>query len=165
MPRKATAVIFGVFDERAVSVLTVLDEAALAFGRIRHETGLSKASLFRTLRRLREADLVRATSRGYLLSRSGSEVVRFVDRVTRRQTNAAISSIEQRVGEMEREYRRDRRIFHENPLWERTRDKAMAEVMAVAGLTGEESLLFHQRFQEGVRHEEWRLQRRSSSRH
>ncbi len=162
MPRKAKALLFGVFDEQAISVLSGIGRKRLKFGEVGAETGLPKASVFRVLTRLEEDDLVRKTPRGYRLSRAGAEVLNLVERLASRQTNATIAKVEQRLREMEREYSKEGRLFHDDPLWERTAEKPLAEVMAVLGMSGLESLLFHQRFQEEARHEEQTLRRGSS---
>jgi hypothetical protein len=66
------------------------------------------------------------------------------------------------MNELERAYLADRRIFHSDARWERTAEKPLAEVMAMRGMTGIESLLFQQRFQEEVAREEQRLRRAAS---
>lgn len=165
MPRKAKNLLFGVLDEQAISVLSVIAGRRLKFGKVTAETSLPKASLFRVLVRLEEGKLVQKTPNAYRLSRAGREVLRLVERLASRQTNATIRRVERRLREMESEFRREGRVFHDDPFWERTAEKPLAEVMAVRGMTGLESLLFQRRFQEEVRHEERALRRGSSPKH
>lgn len=165
MPRKAKNLLFGVFDEQAISVLSVIAGRQLKFREVTAEASLPKASLYRVLVRLEEGKLVQKNPNGYRLSRAGREVLRLVERLASRRTNATIRRVERRLREMESEFRREGRVFHDDPFWERTAEKPLAEVMAVRGMTGLESLRFQHRFQEEVRHEERALRRGSSVKH
>jgi hypothetical protein len=165
MPRKAKNLLFGVLDEQAISVLSVIANRRLKFGELTAEASLPKASLFRVLVRLEEGKLVQKTPNGYRLSRAGCEVLRLVERLASRETNATMRTVERRLREMKSEFQREGRVFHDDRFWERTAEKPLAEVTAVRGMTGLESLHFQHRFQEELRHEERALRRGSSVKH
>ena len=163
MPRKAKNLLFGVFDEQAISVLAAIGTKELNFASIGKRTRMPKASVFRVLRRLEEAGFVQKTSGGYGISGRGEEMLAFVQKLARRQSDVAMRIVSRRLREMEREYRRERRLFHRDLRWERTAEKPLVEVMAVRDMTSLGSLLFHQRFQVETRDEEQALRRGSQA--
>jgi len=158
MPRKSKAQLFGVFDEQAISILTVLHRKDSRFSELGNETKLPKASLFRVLERLEHSGIVAKTADGYAQTRRGNRIVKLVSEIAREESWKTTVKVERRMNELKRAYSADHRIFHSDPRWERTAEKPLAEVMAVSGMTGVESLLFQQRFQEEVAREEQRLQ-------
>lgn len=160
MPRKSKSQLFGVFDEQAISVLVSLSRRKEAnFGDLLKETDLSKASLSRVLKRLGQAAIIRKNGHEYAETERGREIVNLTLRIAEWQTHVAITKVGRRLTEMASDYRVERRIFHNDPMWERTGEKALVEVISMRGLTPLESLVFHQRFQEEASREEQKLGR------
>ena len=159
MPRKAKNQLFGIFDEQAVSVMVVLLQKKKAkFGELLEETDLSRASLSRILNQLNRAEIVKEVWRGYSETQRGRRVTRLVMGIAETETEKTMASMVRRLGELEREYRADHRIFHRDARWERTAEKPLIEVIPMLRMTSVDSLLFQQRFQEEVVREEQRLQ-------
>lgn len=159
MPRKSREQLFGVFDDQAISILAVLNEGRAKFSELLVQTSLPKASLFRVIQRLERGGIVRKTANGYKETDRGRRVMELVSRIAREERHARAAKVGRRMSQLEREYLADHRIFHSDAKWERTAEKPLLEVMAMRGMTGTESLLFHQRFQEEVVREEQRLRR------
>jgi len=156
LPRKAKRQLLGVVDEQAVSILVALLQKEAAFGQIVRDTRLSKASLSRVLNRLLESGIVERTGLGYRETERGRRIVVWVLKTAEEDSRKAMGRITERLSELEEDYRRHRRIFHSDDKWERTGEKALIEVMAMRNMTGLESLLFQQEFQEEVvREEQW----------
>lgn len=148
MPRKKKERLFGLFDEQAVSILMVLVKRTANFSELVKDTGLSKASLSRTLKALEEAAIAKKTTRGYVATKRGKRIIRLILALAEEDSEKMLTTVGRRLRQMEAEYRSDHRIFHSDPNWERTAEKALMEVIAVRNLTGAESLLFQQRFLE-----------------
>lgn len=157
MPRKSRGQVFGVFDEQAVSVLEVLSQARAKFGALLGETRLSKASLYRVLRELEKARIVKRSNGGYEETVRGKQIMQLVHSIGAEHSTRARANIKQRLSQMEKDYRRNHRVFHSDARWERTSEKPLVEVMAVLHMTGPQSLMFHQTFEEEVMREEQRL--------
>ncbi len=165
MSRRPRFMLFGLFDEQAISVLSAIESGASSFGEMGNKTGLSKASLFRVLTALDESGCMQKTKGRYRLSLLGRQTLTLADKIAARHTDIAIKKASQRLREMKLEYKTEGRVFHSDPLWERTSEKPLAEVLAVHEMTGRESLMFHQKFEEEARNEEHALRRRSSVQH
>jgi len=159
MGRKIKGQLFGVFDEQAISVLAALTQKDAKFSELLRDTKLSKASLFRVLARLGHAGIVRRTPHGYVRTRAGRELMGLVLRIAKSQERRTLAELDSRVRALERDLDSDHRIFHTDLRWERTLDKPLVEVMATYNMTGTESLLFQQRFQEEAALEEEKLRR------
>jgi len=157
MPVGAKNLLFGVFDEQAASVLTVLLHKEAGFTELTKETRLSKASLYRVLSRLEQADAIERTERGYLETRRGRRIMRLFRELGEEDTEKAMAYVGRRLVELQREYRATRRVFHKETDWERTAEKPLIEVLATLKMSPVETLLFHQRFQEEVAREEKKL--------
>jgi len=154
--------LFGVFDEQAISLLSVLARKSATFSELLNETRLSRASLFRLLKHLEAAGIVRKSAQGYAGTHRGKQILKLVLSIAETHSLTMRANLEGRMSEMEQDYLRDHRIFHGDTKWERTAEKPLVEVMAMRRMTGTESLLFHQRFQEEVGREERRLRHSTS---
>ena len=156
MSRRAKRPLLGVFDEQAVSVLAVLLQEEASFTELIDETGLSKASLSRVLKSLRQAQIVKRVREGYRETQRGREIILLVLKIAEEESSKATERFSERFSRLSEEYRATRRIFHTDVRWERTAEKALIEVMSMRNMTGIESLLFQQTFQEeAVREERW----------
>jgi len=159
MPRKTRGQLFGVFDEQAVSVLVALNGRHLKFSKLIQETGLSKASLSRVVLELERSQVIQKSDEGYLNTSRGKEVVSTVLRIAEEVSSKMMTKVTERLHELMQDYRVNGRVFHNNSMWERTCEKVLIEVMAMKDLTGVQSLLFQQKFQEEARFEEQWLRR------
>ena len=156
MPRKSKNQLFGIFDEQAVSILATLLRKKASFRELVEETKLSKASLFRLLKRLERSQIVKRTGRDYSETQRGRRLILLVLSIAEEESKKALEKVAERVNQIEKEYRANHRVFHSDAKWERTGEKPLIEVVSMRGMTGIESLLFHQRFQEEVvREERW----------
>ena len=162
MGRGSKGQLFGVFDEQAISLLSVLARKGATFSELLNETRLSRASLFRVLERLEAAGIVGKSGQGYAGTHRGRQILKLVLSIAETHSLRMNANLELRMSEMEQGYLRDHRIFHADTKWERTSEKPLAEVMAMRNMTGTESLLFHQRFQGEVGREERRLRHSTS---
>lgn len=146
MPRRRKEYLFGVFDEQAVSILAVLMGKAARFSELGKQARLSRASLFRTLKRLEGAELIEKDVARYKMTRRGECTLRLVLKMAEEESKKTLEAVGRRLNQMDAEYRRHHRIYHSDTKWERTAEKPLIEVVSMRHLTGVQSLLFQQRF-------------------
>ena len=154
MPRRKKELLFGVFEEQAVSILAVLMDQAAKFSELGKQTRLSRASLSRTLKRLQGAELIEKDRAGYKATRRGRRTLRLVLEMAEEESKKTLEAVDRRLNQMDAEYRTHHRIYHDDPKWERTAEKPLIEVMSMRRLTGVQSLLFQQRFLSEIAREE-----------
>ena len=164
LPLKAKRHLFGVFDEQAVSILAVLLQEKATFGELVEETRLSRASLSRVLGRLVRSRIVERTDQGYAATQRGRRITLMILGIAEEESEKAMDRITERLSQMDQDYRNNGCVLHSEARWERTREKPLIEVMAVHDMSGAESLLFQQRFQEEALHEEKWLRRSPQAR-
>ena len=154
LPRKAKGRLFGVADEQAVSILVALLQKEATFAELIKETRLSKTSLSNVLKRLLQNQIVERTGLCYANTDRGRRIVAWVLKAAEEESRKAMGKITERLSQLEDDYRKNRRVFHVEDRWERTGEKALIEVVSMRNMTGLESLLFQQKFQEEVVREE-----------